>query len=63
MTCACTGYSAGKNLRSFRHEAAKSGYILVIDNVDLVYAECANLLAALASASAVISFDLFSHSR
>lgn len=43
MLCACTGYTAGKNLASFRYETAKRCNILVINGIDMIYAALADL--------------------
>ena len=55
MARAGTGHTTGQNLASFGNEPAKLCNILIIDHIDLVDAEIANLFAALA-ATTVFSF-------
>ena len=58
MISAGTGYTAGKDLRSFGSEAAKLCSILVIYGLNLINTKSANLLAALfvGAAIALIGF-------
>ncbi len=50
MSCACAGYTAGKDLASLRHITAETSDILVINMLDLIYAKAANLFAGLSAA-------------
>lgn len=58
MLCASTGYTARKNLRSVGSVLTELVYIFVVDALNFIYAEGANLLAALsvgASVSLIVS--------
>ena len=61
------GYTAGQNLRALRNKAAELCNILVIDRFYFIYAEGANLFAALAPAGTAVrplgSIVAFSHGR
>ena len=50
MLCTGAGHAAGQNLAALAGEAAEPGHILVIDVLDLIYAECTYLPARLAAA-------------
>lgn len=54
MSCAVAGDSSGKNLCSVGDILMKSGCVLVIYALNLLDAESANLLAALAVGSSVV---------
>jgi len=54
VMCAGAGYSAGQNLGSLRNKAAKLCNILVINCVDSVNTESADLFAGFASARTAV---------
>ena len=58
MMRAGSGNPAGKNLRTFGNKPAELRYIFIINGIDLIDTEAANLLAAFA-ATAIVSFRSF----
>lgn len=59
MTGAGAGHAAGQDLGTLGDISAELRIILVIDGFYFIDAEAANLLAALAATTAVISFRSF----
>ena len=49
MMRAGTGYTAGQNLSALRNKAAQLGDVLIVDGINLINAEAANLLASFAA--------------
>ena len=62
MKSASAGYTSGENLSSLRDELSKLSYVLVIDTVNLVLAEDANLLSSVhrteGGTGRIVSFHL-----
>jgi len=48
VTSACSRHATGQDLASLANEAAKARNLLVVDEVDLLHTEVANLLVRLA---------------
>jgi len=61
MLCASAGHAAGQNLAALAGEAAESCNILIIDVLNLIHAELANLPAGLAATRTADAF--FRHSN
>ena len=51
-----TGYASGKDLSSFRDELSELSYVLVINSLNLVLAEDANLLSSVHRTEGALSF-------
>jgi hypothetical protein len=51
------GCTAGQNLRTLGNELTKTSYVLIIDNLNTVYTEVANLLVGLSAHRSVFHFD------
>ena len=62
MKSASTGYTSGEDLSSLRDELSELSYVLVINTVNLVLAEDANLLSSVhgteVGAGRIVSFHL-----
>jgi hypothetical protein len=53
MVSAAAGHAARKNLRALGKESAELCHVLIVDGIDLIYAEAANLPAAFSAAAPV----------
>ena len=62
MLCTGTGHAAGKDLTALAGETAKTGNVLIIDMLDLIYAERADLPARLAATGTAYAIaSIFRH--
>ena len=53
MLGAVAGHAAGQDLAALGHEATQAGEVLVIDVLNLIYAELADLAAGLAAVAGI----------
>ena len=57
MLGAGAGYTAGNNLSTFGEILAQTGNVFVVDLLDSIYTESANLSAGLSATGTIISFQ------
>ena len=57
MTSAGAGYTAGNDLSAFGKVLTQTGNILVVDFLNSIYTESANLSAGLSATGTIISFQ------
>lgn len=63
MLCASAGHAARKDLAALGHVSLELGNILIINRIDLIYTEGANLSAATTATIRTIFSFFFSHCR
>jgi hypothetical protein len=62
MLCTGAGHTAGQDLTALAGETAKTGNVLIIDMLDLIYAERADLPARLAATGTAYAIaSIFRH--